>query len=66
MYSFGFIRGVSGFGVSIRILGVYLVVVVVFFEGGGGSSVLPRFKALKLVPIVITGYSEVISLTDLQ
>ena len=56
MYSFGFIRGVSGFGVSIRILGVYLVVVVVFFlRGEGGSSVLPRFKALKLVPIVITG-----------
>ena len=52
MYSFGFIRGVSGFGVSIRVLGVYLVVVVVFF---GGSSVLPRFKALKLVPTVITG-----------
>ena len=53
MYSFGFIRGVSGFGVSIRVLGVYLVVVVVFFFGG--SSVLPRFKALKLVPTVITG-----------
>ena len=52
MYSLGSMGGVR-LGVLIQILEGYLVVGVVFF--GGGSSVLPWFKALKLVPTVITG-----------
>ena len=47
----GFVGGYQTFGVSIWGLGVFLFVFVCW----GGSSVLPSFKALKLVPTVITG-----------
>ena len=56
MYSFGFIRGgirLWGFDSDFR--GVFSCGSCFFLRGEGGSSVLPRFKALKLVPIVITG-----------
>ena len=54
------VGGCQTFGVSIRGLGVYLFVVVCLF--GGVAASCQVFKALKLVPIVITGWLEVISL----
>ena len=56
------VGGCQTFGVSIRGLGVYLFVVVLFVFGGGVAASCQVFKALKLVPIVITGWLEVISL----
>ena len=56
----GFVGGYQTFGVSIRDLGVYLFVFVCLL--GGVAASCQVFKALRLVPIVITGWLEVISL----
>ena len=52
--------GIKPFGVLIRGLGVYLFVFICLLWGVAASCQI--FKALKLVPIVITGWLEVISL----
>ena len=57
---FWFCWGVSNFGVLLRGLGFYLFVFVCLL--GGVAASCQVFKALKLVPIVITGWLEVISL----
>ena len=56
----GFVGGYQTFGVSIRGLGVYLFVFVCLLGGVAASCQI--FKALKLVPTVIAGCLEVISL----
>ena len=52
--------GIKPFGVLIQGLGVYLFVFICLL--GGVAASCQVFKALKLVPIVITGWLEVISL----
>ena len=56
---FCFIWGVS---VLVMLMGIGVLFLSVCLWGVGVSSVLPNFKALKLVPTVITGCLEVISL----